>query len=78
MQPELQLQCISALFAKAAALPWLLLPPLSLALPWHCRELFAALDRCESILSKQRYLLGNQLTEADVRRLFQTLAYACR
>lgn len=36
------------------------------------KELFAALDRCEDILSKQRYLAGNVLTEADVR-LFMTL-----
>eukprot|EP00897_Mesotaenium_endlicherianum_P007980 jgi/Mesen1/720/ME001096S10746 len=35
-------------------------------------ELFAALDRCESILSKQRYLAGNVFTDADVR-LFVTL-----
>jgi putative glutathione S-transferase len=35
-------------------------------------ELFAALDRCEDILSKQRYIAGNELTEADVR-LFVTL-----
>ena len=31
------------------------------------RELFAALDRVEDILSKSRYLAGDQLTEADVR-----------
>ena len=36
------------------------------------RELFAALDRCEGILSRQRYLVGDRLTEADVR-LFMTL-----
>eukprot|EP00668_Euglena_longa_P038219 GGOE01049210.1.p1 GENE.GGOE01049210.1~~GGOE01049210.1.p1 ORF type:complete len:349 (-),score=106.64 GGOE01049210.1:176-1195(-) len=36
------------------------------------KELFAALDRCEAILTKQRYLVGNQLTEADLR-LFMTL-----
>ncbi|MCH2454287.1 MAG: glutathione S-transferase family protein [Idiomarina sp.] len=35
-------------------------------------ELFTALDRVERILSKQRYLVGNQLTEADWR-LFTTL-----
>ncbi|CAL5229131.1 g12399 [Coccomyxa viridis] len=35
-------------------------------------QLFAALDRCEETLGKQRYLTGNTLTEADVR-LFQTL-----
>ena len=34
--------------------------------------LYAALDRVEGILSKQRYLAGAQLTEADIR-LFQTL-----
>ena len=41
-------------------------------LSFYCRELFAALDKVESILSKSRYLVGNQLTEADVR-LFMTL-----
>ena len=35
-------------------------------------ELFAALDRAESTLSKHRFLVGDTLTEADVR-LFQTL-----
>jgi len=35
-------------------------------------ELFAALDRVEGILSKQAYLCGDTLTEADVR-LFATL-----
>lgn len=37
------------------------------------RELFAALDRVEDILSRQRYLTGPRLTEADVR-LYTTLA----
>lgn len=35
-------------------------------------ELFAALDRCEAMLGSSRYLVGNTLTEADVR-LFMTL-----
>eukprot|EP01018_Ginkgo_biloba_P034634 Gb_09282 [translate_table: standard] len=35
-------------------------------------ELFKALDRCEEILSHQRYICGNVLTEADIR-LFVTL-----
>uniref|UniRef100_A0A0D9VFI5 GST C-terminal domain-containing protein n=1 Tax=Leersia perrieri TaxID=77586 RepID=A0A0D9VFI5_9ORYZ len=35
-------------------------------------RLYEALDKCEEILSKQRYICGNQLTEADVR-LFVTL-----
>ena len=38
----------------------------------HCSALFGALDRCEAILSQQRYLAGSQLTEADVR-LFMSL-----
>lgn len=36
------------------------------------KELFDALDKVEDILSKQRYIAGNQLTEADIR-LFMTL-----
>ena len=36
------------------------------------REVFAALDRVEEILSRRRYLVGAQLTEADVR-LYTTL-----
>ena len=36
------------------------------------KKLYEALDKCEEILSKQRYMCGNQLTEADVR-LFVTL-----
>ncbi|CAI5530669.1 unnamed protein product [Closterium sp. Naga37s-1] len=36
------------------------------------KELFAALDRCEDILSRQRYMAGEMFTEADVR-LFVTL-----
>lgn len=35
-------------------------------------EVFAALDRVEEILSRQRYLTGSTLTEADVR-LYTTL-----
>jgi putative glutathione S-transferase len=35
-------------------------------------ELFDALDRCEDILSKQRYIAGDELTESDIR-LFVTL-----
>ena len=37
-----------------------------------CKELFESLDKVEEILSKSRYLLGNELTEADIR-LFTTL-----
>lgn len=35
-------------------------------------KLYEALDKCEAILSQQRYLCGNTLTEADIR-LFVTL-----
>ncbi|KAI8111178.1 hypothetical protein M9434_004751 [Picochlorum sp. BPE23] len=35
-------------------------------------ELFAALDRCEDILTRSRYLCGDTITEADIR-LFVTL-----
>ncbi|XP_020591804.1 uncharacterized protein LOC110032495 [Phalaenopsis equestris] len=35
-------------------------------------KLYDALDKCEEILSKQRYICGNDLTEADIR-LFVTL-----
>ncbi|KAI0496605.1 hypothetical protein KFK09_022925 [Dendrobium nobile] len=35
-------------------------------------KLYDALDKCEEILSKQRYICGNELTEADIR-LFVTL-----
>ena len=37
------------------------------------RELFAALDRVEEILSKKRYLTSSAITEADVR-LYTPLA----
>lgn len=36
------------------------------------RQLYEALDKCEEILGKQRYICGNRLTEADIR-LFVTL-----
>lgn len=36
------------------------------------REVFESLDRVEGILSKQRYLTGASMTEADVR-LYTTL-----
>lgn len=39
---------------------------------WPSRELFASLDRCEEILSKQKFIAGDVLTEADIR-LFMTL-----
>lgn len=35
-------------------------------------QLYEALDRCEEILNKQRFICGNHLTEADIR-LFVTL-----
>ncbi|XP_030481158.1 uncharacterized protein LOC115698125 [Cannabis sativa] len=35
-------------------------------------KLYEALDKCEEILDKQRYICGNTLTEADIR-LFVTL-----
>lgn len=36
------------------------------------KQLYEALDRCEGILGKQRYLCGSTLTEADIR-LFVTI-----
>lgn len=36
------------------------------------KQLFDALDKCEEILEKQRFLCGNTLTEPDIR-LFVTL-----
>uniref|UniRef100_A0A2P2JYT3 Glutathione transferase n=2 Tax=Rhizophora mucronata TaxID=61149 RepID=A0A2P2JYT3_RHIMU len=36
------------------------------------KKLYDALDKCEGILGKQRYICGNTLTEADIR-LFVTL-----
>lgn len=38
-----------------------------------CRKVFAGLDALESRLARERYLVGNRLTEADVR-LYPTLA----
>ncbi|VAW62615.1 Glutathione S-transferase, omega [hydrothermal vent metagenome] len=35
----------------------------------NCKKLFYALDKIESILGKNRYLIGNQVTEADWRLL---------
>ena len=37
------------------------------------KEVFAALDRVEEILSEKRYLTGSEITEADIR-LYTTLA----
>lgn len=37
-----------------------------------CSEVFASLDKAESILSKQRFIAGKRFTEADLR-LFVTL-----
>lgn len=36
------------------------------------QKLYETLDKCELILSKQRYLCGDEVTEADIR-LFVTL-----
>ena len=36
------------------------------------KKLYEALDKCEEILGKQRYICGNTLTEVDIR-LFVTL-----
>jgi hypothetical protein len=39
--------------------------------------MFAALDRCEDILSKQHYIAGSELTESDIR-LFVTSCTSSR
>ena len=36
------------------------------------QQVYEALDRCEEILGKHRYICGNTLTETDIR-LFVTL-----
>lgn len=36
------------------------------------KQLYEALDKCEEILGKQRYICGNAFSEADIR-LFVTL-----
>lgn len=36
------------------------------------QKVYKALDKCEELLSKHRYLCGDQVTEADIR-LFVTL-----
>ncbi len=41
------------------------------------REVFAALDRVEEILSRQRYLTGSTLTEADVRLYITLVRFDC-
>ena len=38
----------------------------------HCRNVFASLDRVEAILSKDKFLVSNTFTEADIR-LFTTI-----
>lgn len=43
-----------------------ILPPPTPA-PAAFDELFAALDRCEEILGRQRFIAGPVLTEADIR-----------
>ena len=40
------------------------------------REVFSGLDRVEEILSRQRYLTGAELTEADVRLYTTLVRYA--
>lgn len=40
-----------------------------------CREVFATLDRCEEILSRQRFLCGDVITEADVAMFTTSLRF---
>ncbi len=41
----------------------------------NCHVLFSALDRVEDMLSKSKFLVGNTLTEADVRLFTSIVRY---
>ena len=40
-------------------------------------QLFDAMDELEALLSKQRYLVGEQITEADWRLVYHPGAFRC-
>ena len=68
--PLLGLNCENALCAHLGHMITALIPLLLL-----CRELTSTLDRMEDILSRQRYLVGSVLTEADIRAFVTLIRY---
>lgn len=72
------MMCVAIFFLLLGAVNTLMftfirhLKPFTWSFVQAARELYEALDKCEDILSKQRYICGNTLTEADIR-LFVTL-----
>jgi hypothetical protein len=65
--PHAPRRCAPPRRSRPSPLPRLPGRPRAPPNPKNPRELFDALDRCEGILSRQRYIAGDALTEADVR-----------